>query len=167
MNNTLFRKESLAGISSPEQLNDYIKVSNPSIWMVIAALFILLAAVLVWGITGTLPTTVQVRGVVSGGNAVCYVEEKDAGTIAAGQAVQASAENGSSVNGHVAAVGAVPLSASEIASELKSDYINQQLTKGGFAVKVTVALDSGVPDGTLLNLGIVTDSMKPIDFLLN
>ena len=43
-NDTLFRKSSLDSISLPEQLNDYIKVSNTSVWLVLAALFALLAA---------------------------------------------------------------------------------------------------------------------------
>ena len=39
----LFRQKSLDRISSPEQLNDYIRVSTPSVWMVLIAIVILLA----------------------------------------------------------------------------------------------------------------------------
>ncbi|MEQ8176169.1 MAG: hypothetical protein ABRQ26_14005 [Syntrophomonadaceae bacterium] len=41
MSSTLFRKASLDSLTSPEQLNNYIKVSNPSIWIVLSAMFIL------------------------------------------------------------------------------------------------------------------------------
>lgn len=47
----IFRKTSLDRISSPERLNDYIKVSNPSVWIVLAAVAILLAAAVFWGFT--------------------------------------------------------------------------------------------------------------------
>jgi hypothetical protein len=50
MNENIFRKQSIDRISSPEQLNDYIKVSNPSIWIILTAVIVLLAAVLVWSI---------------------------------------------------------------------------------------------------------------------
>lgn len=33
MSNNLFRTKSIEHISSPEQLNDYIRVSTPSVWM--------------------------------------------------------------------------------------------------------------------------------------
>lgn len=48
MNNKLFRKTSIDRVSSPEQLDDYIKVSQPSAWIVIIAAIVLLAALLVW-----------------------------------------------------------------------------------------------------------------------
>lgn len=47
----IFRKSSLDKISSPEKLNDYIKVSNPSVWIVLAAIAVLLVAVVIWGYT--------------------------------------------------------------------------------------------------------------------
>ena len=50
MSDQIFRKKSLDRISSPEQLNDYIRVANPGIWMILAAVIILLAGVCVWGI---------------------------------------------------------------------------------------------------------------------
>lgn len=166
-NNTLFRKSSLDGISSPERLNDYIKVSNPSIWLVLAALFMLLAAVFVWGFTGSLPTAVSAEGVVSGGRVLCYISAKDANTVAVGQKVSIRKSDDSQFKGLVSGVGAIPMSAAEIASELKSDYLSQELVQGAFAVKITITPDqSGLADGTLLGVSIVTDSIRPVDFLL-
>ena len=43
MNQPLFRKKSVDKVSSPEQLNEYIRVANPGVWMVLAAIVILLA----------------------------------------------------------------------------------------------------------------------------
>lgn len=52
----LFRKKSIERVTSPEQLNDYIRVSNPGVWMILAAVVILLAGVCVWGFFGRLDT---------------------------------------------------------------------------------------------------------------
>ena len=49
MEGSLFRKKSMDRISSPEQLNDYLHVTNPAVWVVLAAVIILLAGMLVWG----------------------------------------------------------------------------------------------------------------------
>ena len=50
MSEKLFRKQSLVKVTSPEQLNDYVRVSNPGVWMILAAVIILLAGVCVWGV---------------------------------------------------------------------------------------------------------------------
>ena len=49
----LFRKKSLERLEAPEELNDYIRVTTPSVWMVLLAAFILIAGMLVWSIFGT------------------------------------------------------------------------------------------------------------------
>ena len=48
MNQQLFRKSSIDRVSSPEQLNDYIKVTNPGVWLVLAAVIVLLMGACVW-----------------------------------------------------------------------------------------------------------------------
>jgi len=49
---SIFRKKSLDRISNPEQLNDYIRVTSPSVWLVLLALVILLIGILAWGVLG-------------------------------------------------------------------------------------------------------------------
>ena len=44
----IFRKKSLDKISSPEQLKDYLHVTNPSVWILLAAVLLLLISLLVW-----------------------------------------------------------------------------------------------------------------------
>ena len=47
----IFRKTSLDKISSPERLTDYIKVSTPSIWIILGAIAALLTGLIIWGFT--------------------------------------------------------------------------------------------------------------------
>ena len=49
----IFREKSLDRVSSPEKLNDYIRVTTPSVWLVLAAVIILLAGMFAWSIFGT------------------------------------------------------------------------------------------------------------------
>ena len=49
----IFRAKSMERVSGPEELNDYIRVTTPSVWIVLAALLALLAGMLVWSIFGT------------------------------------------------------------------------------------------------------------------
>ncbi len=74
MEESIFRKSSLEKISSPEQLNDYMKVTSGGVWLVLLGLFALLLAAGVWAFTGTIPDTVQLKG-------VAYDEPGDADVI--------------------------------------------------------------------------------------
>ena len=49
----IFREKSMQRVSSPEALNDYIRVTKPSVWIVLIAMVLLLAGMLVWSIFGT------------------------------------------------------------------------------------------------------------------
>lgn len=63
-NETIFRKETLERISSPEQLTDYLKITNPGIWVILTAVILLLAGLFAWTMMGTLETTATVKVIV-------------------------------------------------------------------------------------------------------
>ena len=50
----IFRQKSIDKVSSPEKLDDYIRVTRPGVWMTLAAIGILLVGTIVWGIFGEL-----------------------------------------------------------------------------------------------------------------
>ncbi len=54
---SVFRKKSMDRVSSPEQLNDYIRVTSPSVWLVLSAIVLLLLGMLAWSILGTVEVT--------------------------------------------------------------------------------------------------------------
>ena len=74
MANSLFRKTSLDRVSNPEQLNDYIRVTNPSVWMIMCAVILLLIGVCVWGVFGHLDTTITVCAGTEKDQTLCYVK---------------------------------------------------------------------------------------------
>ncbi len=52
--NGLFRQKSIDKVSSPEKLDDYIKVTTPSVWIALMAMILLLVGAIVWGFFGEL-----------------------------------------------------------------------------------------------------------------
>ena len=44
----LFRKKSMERITSPEHLTQYLRVTNPGIWIILMSVIVLLAGILVW-----------------------------------------------------------------------------------------------------------------------
>lgn len=49
---SIFRSKSLDRVTSPEQLNDYIKVTTPSVWLILIATMILIVGTLFWAVFG-------------------------------------------------------------------------------------------------------------------
>ena len=49
----VFREKSMKRVSQPEDLDDYIRVTTPSVWIVLLAVVLVLAAVVGWMIFGT------------------------------------------------------------------------------------------------------------------
>ena len=67
MEESVFRKKSLERISSPEQLNDYLRVTNPTVWLVLGAVILLLLGVIVWGSIASIESFASGTGYVDNG----------------------------------------------------------------------------------------------------
>ena len=55
----MFREKSLEKVTSPEQLNDYIKVTRPSVWLILFATIILIVGTLVWAVFGKIQVNTE------------------------------------------------------------------------------------------------------------
>jgi HlyD family secretion protein len=60
----IFRKVSLERLSSPEQLDQMVQVTDPRGWIALAGLGVLLLAAIGWGIWGSIPTEAQGDGIL-------------------------------------------------------------------------------------------------------
>lgn len=60
----IFRKSSLERISSPERLNEYIKITNPGVWGMLLACLALLVGVGLWGVYGNIADSVNAKGII-------------------------------------------------------------------------------------------------------
>lgn len=84
----IFRKKSLESISSPEQLNDYLKVTNIGIWVLLASVILLLAGLFAWSTVGRLETTANGVAVVENGTAQILIYDTSKGDIKSGMTVR-------------------------------------------------------------------------------
>ena len=60
---SVFDRESKDQVKSPDKLNEYIRVSTPAVWLLAAALAVVLAALIIWGTTGSVPVNTKTTGV--------------------------------------------------------------------------------------------------------
>lgn len=110
----LFRKSSLERVSSPEQLNEYIKVTNPSLIAILIGIFTILTAGAVWIFSGGIPKTVDMQGVIvkdlkDSPRVYCYVPVAASKRIKEGMSARVSPEDAPSseygyINGTILSV---------------------------------------------------------------
>ena len=153
----IFRQKSVERISSPEQLNDYVRVSNPAVWMVLAAVAFILAGVCVWGIFGRLETVINTAGVCRDGKITCYVPDDDIKSVKVGMKVN--------VNGGGFEIFEIAQKPIEVDENFDSYamYVGE-LKEGQWVYEVTAKaqLESGT-----YNAKITTESVSPISFVMN
>ena len=136
----IFRKEALKSISSPEQLTDYLHVTNPTVWIVLVTIIVLLVGIFAWSTVGTLESTVETNIQIMNKRAVMYtVGEKPI-----------QFEEGMTVRIHL----------QDQTREFKVE--KAVLDEDGWLVGY---FQADLPDG-FYNGMLVLDSTKPISFLL-
>lgn len=85
---SLYRKASMDRIESPEQLNDYLRVTNPSVWIILAAAVLILAGGLIWGASAYIDSFVTGSAEVKNGvMTISFEDETLARNVEAGMNV--------------------------------------------------------------------------------
>lgn len=158
MNDTIFREKSIERLKSPEQLNEYIRVAGPSVWLVLAAAILLLIGTIAWSVFGTVQTVVNTSALAEGGSVICFVSEEDHARIMKGQTVIVG-----ELEGTVKAVSEEPVT---VDLNDPSHYLmkNAGLEEGELCYKVELSV-SGLKDG-IYDIEIVVESIHPITFVI-
>ena len=138
MSEEIFRKKSLDKVKSPENLDEYIRVSNPGVWLLLVSIIVLLAGAFVWGVFGQIESSAEASVQVKNGVAVCYIGEGDASSIQNGMAVK--------FGGFEAVI--------------------SDVSKEGDNYVCTLLCEQKVPEG-IYDGKVITETVKPITFVLN
>ncbi len=153
----LFRERSLEAVESPEALNDYLRVTSPGVWLVLAAVVLLLAGAMLWGIFGRIHSEKAVAVVVDESGSWCYIPS---------DSVEAALTHGSVSVGGIsydldadAGFGMILIPEDASSRLLKAG----NLSVGDVAARVAADTDLtlGVYSGT-----VVTEDLEPISLLL-
>ncbi|MCF4967005.1 NHLP bacteriocin system secretion protein [Nostoc sp. CMAA1605] len=78
---SIFRKESLERLSSPERLDQLMQIVNPLDWLPLATLGAFIVLGLVWSIFGRIPITVSGKGILIKPNQVVTFESPISGQL--------------------------------------------------------------------------------------
>ncbi len=148
MKRSIYRESRLRDLSSPEQLDQLVRVTTPKDWIALFTLSSLLFAGLLWGILGRLPVVVTAQGaLVNPGGVVRVVALED------GQLLDMSVDVGDMVQ-RDQAVATVKSVSEGITTTIVSPYTGQVLavmiSKGDF-------VQQGAP---ILTLGPLSEDLE-------
>lgn len=163
------QSEAMDRVTSPDDLNQYIRVSSPSMWLIIGALYILLIIGLWWAITGDVLTTVSCQGICEGSVAYGYVPLENAAELKVGQEALITIGD-ATVKGEVTGVSSVPLSPAQAAETLESPELAMSVVPPAGGVQVSVQLDANAalqPENkTLSSVEVVLSDVSPIELVM-
>lgn len=138
----IFRKSGVERLDHPDHLNDYLRVTTPSVWAILLAVMILIAGSFVWAMNARLEEVIAVKGTVEQGRlSAVIVSENDKSPVKRGQLVHITVPDTGSTDVYI--------------SEIYRDANGRKVA----------AADTDLPDGEY-KVRIVTDTMTPISFLL-
>lgn len=159
MNKDLFRKKSIDKISSPDRIDEYIKVSTPGVWILLSAIVVLLIGVCVWGVFGRLDTTLDVVGVNQGGSVVCYVKESKISSIKEDMTVE--------INGKEYAIVDISAEPIDVDASFK-DYTKHVggLSDGEWVYEIRTDCTMG-NEGEVFASKILIERVSPFHFVTN
>ena len=153
----LFREKNVETIESPEALNDYLRVTSPGIWLILAGIVLCLIGVCIWGIFGHIDSTMDTVVVSQGGEVDCLVPKN----VVSGVLENPSVE----IDDTDYALKITTLKP-EIITEDTDIYViltgNLEVGQIVYRIPVDAALEEGTYSGR-----IVTEKLTPISLLLN
>ena len=159
---SIFNKKATEKLRSPDDLDKYVQVANPSVWVVLVACVALLAGLLAWGVFGAVTTSVSTTGVVVDGKAMCFLSAEDVAKVSVGDGANFGGERMS-----VDQVASVPVSRDEAHSILSGDYLVSALVSGDWAYQVTFDGDvSELSENVPITVNITVERIAPITLIL-
>lgn len=135
----IFKENTSYQVKSPENLDSFIQVANPSVWILLISVVILLSGACVWAFFGHVNSTVKTIVHAENGSYICYVSEENISAVQVGKAVK--------IDGFDAVI-------SEIGQRTNQGYV------------CVLQSDQLIPDG-IYDGKIVIRSIKPISFIVN
>lgn len=159
----MFRETALRKMSSADDLDRYLKVTNPSAWVLIGAITALIIAAIIWGLTASLPITTSTVGVLKNGEILCFAP-LDGNTIATTD----SKVTACGLETHIISVNNNPHSQREVAAAIGSDYTVESLRLAQWSYKIIVALPDELStweEGDDVPVLITTKEIAPLSYL--
>ena len=175
----LFRKKAIDRLSSPEQLDKMIPITQPSTWLIVLGLFIIFVSVLVWAIFGQITETYTAQGIVTIADAkfgdarqekcmlLCFIPQSDAGSVSVGMPVTVETNSNIQLKGEIIQSDSYITPTEEVYSLLQNEILAAYFLSNGPVIAVRCALDDSAENalGAFSQATIITSRIHPIAYV--
>lgn len=156
MANSVFRQKNIEKINSPESLNDYVKVTNPSVWVILIAIVLLIVGACVFGALTKVDTEVLAVAEAKDGKITVYVDEAEIDKLSTGMEVKIEGKEYK-----ISSMADRPLKAEEI-----DDYVlhkgNMEMSAWIYPMEVEGSSEDGVYPAA-----IIAEQVSPLSYVFN
>ena len=156
----IFNQKATERLNSPDDLDKYLRVVNPSVWVLLAACVRVMLGIVAWGFFGTASASVAKRGAVIDGKIVTFITTAEKDEIRPGNEVLL----GNRIL-KVESVDTLPLSKGEARQLLGSDYLTWYLVQDEWVYRATISGGNSLAEGTPVTLTITTERVAPVKLL--
>jgi hypothetical protein len=169
MQNQIFSEKAMNKLKTADDLEQYVQITNPRVWIIMAACAALLTGLLVWAFFGTAATTVEARAAMLEEKMQCFLPSEEYQLVRVGDPAYIN-----HMPWTVSECSGVPLSRDAAYGIVGSDFLYYELIKANKSYQVTLEpVQSGYVSGTGCGSGpatvdvvIHTRSVHPIDLIL-
>lgn len=170
----VFRQSAMNRIANADELDHYIKVANPSAWVVLLASLLLVGALFVWAVVAVVPVTIETTGVTEEGAIfICWVDKETAEKVLNPSARAEVA----GVNAEIESVSEAPMSSSEVISYLGDDFLEAALNLNDWNYVVTLkpertisvrdfTVKGAMGEYRLVPVTLIVNETQPINLVL-
>ncbi len=194
MGSKIFREKSIERVSSPEQLNDYLKVPNVGIWVILLTLLIVVVSFFIWALAGNIVNKTDTTGM--------FLKSTNSERFSVRGAVSSDDTKNLKLNMQCkiynrysldkeCMLGHITYISKEIsnidASSYPDDWVSKEIRESNAAASVFIDIDedntnesgykwdggkvsqnlSFIKPGGLCKVEIIKESIRPIDFLVS
>ena len=146
-------------VNSPEQLNQYIRLSNPGVWILLLAIVVLLVGVCIWGYFGKIDTKIKTVVVSDNNTSYLYIKEEDIAKINNGMQVEL---NNNENTYEIVSIEEAPEKVTDDMDEYARHLGNFQVGEWVYKCR----LNKNVKEGTY-SANVVIESISPMTFIVN
>ena len=181
----LFRKTSLERVSSPEQLDEYIKVVSPNLILIIIAIFSILFSGLAWVFSSDIPKYQKIPGVIVSEDGVkklySYVDIGTSRQLSVGMETRVtpeylSPEEYGYISGEIVSIGSQIIDSEDIIGKFYNPNIVADIIPSYGCIEIVTVLGAytkdkmnsiDIIDGSKCISKVVVGQERAIDFIFN
>lgn len=172
-NESPFRKRALEYIITPNALDNLTQITSPMAWVFLIAVWLVIAALVIWLFLGSIVTHVQGKGILlTDQEAIVYVSALDSQNLKVGMAASVNPSVAKQwgfkrISARVADIESLPATPESIRALLKNEILVDYFLKQGPVILLRIELASPLKAGMLIDAGIVARRQTPLSLIFS